>query len=431
MQPNGRWHIHDGKRPQPKMVTPGATPGAAPADATVLLGSGTDASAWKMTAGGAAVTWPMKDGILQSGKGMIETKAEFTDFQLHVEFATPKEVKGDGQGRGNSGVFLLGQFEVQVLDSYQNPTYPDGQASAMYGQYPPLVNASRPPGEWQAYDIIFTAPRFNAAGTVEKPAVVTVIHNGIVVHNATRLPRTDRAQDHQAVSCRPRRRARSDCRITGTPCTSGTSGSGRSRGTTKPKTASGFGISRLGTRGGFCQPRLRLGLELSGLRVPSLDPESRMMSMPNRRLLLGLGIGALLLTLTWGLAGGGARTEAQSSFAAQVAALSEPAGYFDTDNLISNERSYLDVVPDLKKRGVRGGAYIGVGPDQNFSYIAAVRPEIVVHRRRQARQPAAPPALQVALHAGADAGRVPGAAPRTAGAGRRREAGATRRSIES
>jgi 3-keto-disaccharide hydrolase len=185
MQPNGRWHVHDGTRPQPKMVTPGATPGAAPADATVLLGNGTDASAWKMTAGGAAVTWPMKDGVLQSGKGMIETKAEFTDFQLHVEFATPKEVKGDSQGRGNSGVFLLGQFEVQVLDSYQNPTYPDGQASAMYGQYPPLVNASRAPGEWQAYDIIFTAPRFNAAGTVEKPAVVTVIHNGIVVHNAT------------------------------------------------------------------------------------------------------------------------------------------------------------------------------------------------------------------------------------------------------
>ena len=99
--------------------------------------------------------------------------------------------------------------------------------------------------------------------------------------------------------------------------------------------------------------------------------------MHNRRLLFGLGIGALLLTLTWGLAGGGARTAAQSSFAAQVAALSEPAGYFDTDNLISNESSYLDVVPDLKKRGVKGGAYIGVGPDQNFSYIAAVRPEVV------------------------------------------------------
>jgi hypothetical protein len=180
MQPNGKWHVHDGTRPQPKMVTPGATPGAAPADATVLLGAGT----WKMSADGSAVTWPMKDGVLQSAKGMIETRAQFTDFQLHVEFATPKEVKGDGQGRGNSGVFLLGQFEVQVLDSYNNPTYPDGQASAMYGQYPPLVNASRPPGEWQAYDIIFTAPRFNGSN-VEKPALITVIHNGIVVHNAT------------------------------------------------------------------------------------------------------------------------------------------------------------------------------------------------------------------------------------------------------
>ena len=99
--------------------------------------------------------------------------------------------------------------------------------------------------------------------------------------------------------------------------------------------------------------------------------------MPNRRILLGLGIGATLLTLTWGLAGSGARSEAQATFAADVAALSEPAGYFDTDNLISNERSYLDVVPDLKKRGVRGGAYIGVGPDQNFSYMAAIRPDVV------------------------------------------------------
>jgi hypothetical protein len=184
MQPNGKWRIHDGTRPQPKMVAPAATSGAAPADATVLLGPGSDVSAWKMAADGAAVTWPMQNGVLQSSKGMIETKAQFTDFQLHVEFATPKEVKGEGQGRGNSGVFLLGAFEIQVLDSYNNPTYPDGQASAMYGQYPPMVNASRPPGEWQSYDIIFTAPRFNGS-TVDKPAVVTVIHNGIVVHNAT------------------------------------------------------------------------------------------------------------------------------------------------------------------------------------------------------------------------------------------------------
>ena len=184
MQPNGKWHIHDGTRPQPRIVTPGATVGAAPSDATVLLGPGADSSVWKMSADGSALTWPLKDGVLQSAKGMIETKAQFTDFQLHVEFATPKEVKGEGQGRGNSGVFLLGKFEIQVLDSYQNPTYPDGQAAAMYGQYPPLVNASRPPGEWQAYDIVFTAPRFNG-DKVEKPATVTVFHNGVVVHNAT------------------------------------------------------------------------------------------------------------------------------------------------------------------------------------------------------------------------------------------------------
>jgi Domain of Unknown Function (DUF1080) len=185
MQPNGKWHIHDGKRPQPRIVAPGATVGAPPADAIVLLGPKTDGSAWQMSTGGGALTWPLKDGILQSAKGMIETKQQFEDFQLHVEFATPSAVKGDSQERGNSGVFLLGKFEIQVLDSYNNKTYPDGQASAMYGQFPPLVNASRPPGAWQAYDIIFTAPRFSASGTLEKPAIVTVLHNGVVVHNAT------------------------------------------------------------------------------------------------------------------------------------------------------------------------------------------------------------------------------------------------------
>ncbi|HEV3139822.1 MAG TPA: DUF1080 domain-containing protein, partial [Vicinamibacterales bacterium] len=129
--------------------------------------------------------WRMANGIVEVGKGDMQTKQEFTDFQLHVEFATPSVVKGDSQERGNSGVFLLGAFEVQVLDSYRNPTYPDGQAAAMYGQFPPLVNASRPPGEWQSYDIAFTAPRMTAAGALDKPAVVTVFHNGIVVHNAT------------------------------------------------------------------------------------------------------------------------------------------------------------------------------------------------------------------------------------------------------
>ena len=187
MQPNGKWHIHDAKRPQPKVVTPGGAVNSAPVtppqDATVLIGAGADLSAWQMM-DGTAVTWAMSDGVVATGKGMIRTKAEFTDFQLHVEFATPKEVKGDSQERGNSGVFLLGKFEIQVLDSYQNRTYADGSASAMYGQYPPLVNASRGPGEWQMYDIIFTAPRF-ATGSMNKPAVVSVLHNGILVHNAT------------------------------------------------------------------------------------------------------------------------------------------------------------------------------------------------------------------------------------------------------
>jgi hypothetical protein len=186
MQPNGKWHIHDGNRPQPQIVTPGASTGEAapPSDALVLIGQGSDLSAWQ-TSAGATAPWSMKDGVVETGKGVIRTKQEFTDFQLHVEFATPEVVKGDGQGRGNSGVILLGAFEIQVLDSYQNPTYPDGQASAMYGQFPPLVNASRPPGAWQAYDIVFTAPRFAADGKLQTPAIVTVFHNGVLVHNAT------------------------------------------------------------------------------------------------------------------------------------------------------------------------------------------------------------------------------------------------------
>jgi hypothetical protein len=186
MQPNGKWHIHDGTRPQPRVVTPGPFVSApAPSDAIVLLGPGEDLSRWQMQDGGGPVTWPIKDGVLSSGKGFIRTKQDdFTDYQLHVEFATPSEVKGNSQGRGNSGVFLNGAFEIQVLDSYNNKTYPDGQASAMYGQFPPEVNASRPPGEWQSYDIFFTAPRFKGT-TLDKPAVVTVLHNGVVVHTAT------------------------------------------------------------------------------------------------------------------------------------------------------------------------------------------------------------------------------------------------------
>jgi len=187
MQPNGKWHVHDPARPQPRVVTPGGSEGPTtppPSDAIVLMGSGSDLSAWSMTDGQPA-TWDMKDGVTSTGKGMLRTKAEFADVQLHVEFATPSKVEGDSQGRGNSGVFLMGAFEVQVLDSYQNRTYADGSASAMYGQYPPMVNASRRSGAWQAYDIVFSAPRFKASGELDKPAIVTVLHNGVVVHNAT------------------------------------------------------------------------------------------------------------------------------------------------------------------------------------------------------------------------------------------------------
>jgi hypothetical protein len=186
MQPNGKWRVHDGTRPYPNVVTPapGEAPVAPPSDAVILLGANDDLSAWQMNDGSAAA-WAMKGGVLSTGKGMLRTKQQFTDVQLHVEFATPSEVKGDSQGRGNSGVFLLGHFEIQVLDSFGNITYADGQAASMYGQYPPLVNAARAPGQWQAYDIVFTAPRFTADGTLEKPAIVTVLHNGVVVHHAT------------------------------------------------------------------------------------------------------------------------------------------------------------------------------------------------------------------------------------------------------
>lgn len=184
MQPDGKWRVHDSSRPQPPVVIPSSFVGApAPADAVVLLGAGEDLSAWQMD-DGKPPSWPVANGVLQSGKGYLRTRAEFADIQLHLEFATPAQVKGEGQGRGNSGVFLAGVFEIQVLDSFENPTYADGQAAAMYGQHPPLVNASRPPGEWQSYDVVFTAPRFAADGTLSAPALVTVFHNGVLVHHA-------------------------------------------------------------------------------------------------------------------------------------------------------------------------------------------------------------------------------------------------------
>lgn len=162
--------------PEPPAIDPG-TAGKAPSDAIVLF-DGTNLAAWN-----DGDKWIVADGVATAAGGGITTKQGFGDCQLHLEFATPEKVEGNGQGRGNSGVYLMGRYEVQVLDSFENKTYFDGQCAALYKQQPPTVNASRKPGEWQTYDIVFTAPRFDPQGAVAKPGFVTVIHNGIVVHN--------------------------------------------------------------------------------------------------------------------------------------------------------------------------------------------------------------------------------------------------------
>ncbi len=183
--PGTQWHVHDGTRPQPRIVTPGATfshLAPPPSDAIVLF-DGTDLSKW--TTGNGPAKWKVENGYMEVApkSGSIHTKDRFADFQLHIEFATPAKVEGKSQGRGNSGILFNGIYEVQVLDSYNNPTYPDGQAGGLYGQTPPLVNASKPPGEWQSYDIIFESPRWGADKKIAKKANVTVIHNGVVLHH--------------------------------------------------------------------------------------------------------------------------------------------------------------------------------------------------------------------------------------------------------
>jgi hypothetical protein len=168
------------KEIEPPVIQPGG-PGSPPSDAIVLF-NGTDVSAWKSERGGEP-KWVVADGAMQvNGTGSLLTKEEFGDCQLHVEWATPTEVKGDNQGRGNSGVYFQGRYEIQVLDSYQNKTYPNGQAGSFYGISAPLVNASRPPGEWQSFDIIFRAPRPTAEGKVV-PGSFTVLHNGVLVQD--------------------------------------------------------------------------------------------------------------------------------------------------------------------------------------------------------------------------------------------------------
>jgi len=186
------WKVHDKNRPQPPIIAAGTAstqdrPGQPPSDAIVLF-DGKDLSRWQAQKGGP-MKWKVVNGCMEVGEnaGDISTKQAFGDCQLHLEWATPDPPSGADQARGNSGVYLMSVYELQVLDSYQNKTYPDGQAAAIYGQYPPLVNASRPPGQWQTYDIMFHGPRFDAQGKAVRPARMTVLHNGVLAQDDVEL----------------------------------------------------------------------------------------------------------------------------------------------------------------------------------------------------------------------------------------------------
>ena len=183
--PDGEWKVHDADRPHPEVVTPGATPGAPPSDAVVLF-DGTSLDAWEPT----GQPWQLENGVLtvparEEGEeaSTLVSKQSFGDVQLHLEFRSPSPPQKSSQDRGNSGVWFMERYEVQILDGYDNPTYADGTVGAIYGWKPPLVNASRKPGEWQSYDIVFERPRFAADGSVDRPAYVTVFLNGVLVQN--------------------------------------------------------------------------------------------------------------------------------------------------------------------------------------------------------------------------------------------------------
>lgn len=185
--PGGKWRVHDGTRPQPPIVTPADTCGGAPSDAVVLF-DGTSLDGWVQKASGDPCGWKLENGYMEvvPGTGQIASKAAFGSCQLHLEFACPSVVKGESQGRGNSGVFLMGLYEIQVLDNYDNLTYPDGTVGGIYGQYPPMANPMRKPGEWNSYNIVWEAPVFNGPQLV-KPAFLTVFLNGILLHNRRQL----------------------------------------------------------------------------------------------------------------------------------------------------------------------------------------------------------------------------------------------------
>jgi len=171
--------------PEVPLVTPGETPQNAPSDAIVLIGEGIKLGYEWTNADGDEPGWDFEKGVatVKKGAGVMQTKRQFRDFQLHVEWRAPSEVVGESQGRGNSGIFLQGLYEVQVLDNYNNRTYRNGQAGSIYKQHAPLVNVCKAPGEWQTYDIIYTAPRFRDDGTYFTPPRVTVLQNGVLVQN--------------------------------------------------------------------------------------------------------------------------------------------------------------------------------------------------------------------------------------------------------
>jgi len=183
-----RWAVHDMNRPQPAIVVPGQQCGQPPSNAVVLF-DGTGLSSWVSAKDGSAAKWQVANGYMEVVKktGDIRTKESFGSCQLHLEWATPAIVAGNSQQRGNSGVFIMDNYEVQVLDSYDNITYADGHAASLYGQYPPLVNASRGPGQWQSCDIIFHRPWFAKNGKVVRKGRITVLHNGVVVQDNVQI----------------------------------------------------------------------------------------------------------------------------------------------------------------------------------------------------------------------------------------------------
>lgn len=185
MLPDGKWKVHDADRPHPAVLTPGSVPGAAPSDAVVLF-DGRSLDAWTPT----GKPWIVENGVTTvpphtegGGDSALVSKQSFGDVQLHLEFRSPTPPTKSSQDRGNSGILFMQRYEIQILDSYRNPTYADGGVGAIYGWKPPLMNPSRPPGEWQSYDIIFERPRFGPDGKLLRPAYATVFLNGVLVQN--------------------------------------------------------------------------------------------------------------------------------------------------------------------------------------------------------------------------------------------------------